>query len=226
MNNLHIYRPLHTPLRFPFFHHALQHSSIPISFHDFKEHYPQLKYPYATKAGLYTEFSCIFPKIIAIGHEHSVRTALAQNAFEGGGLLAATWNRSTIGATRSGPAALQVVSGLARAALAGELELAGDKATSLVGGDGRVEERLDVGGNDVDDLAEGARALLKDVQGLGGRARTAVASGLQGLLGGGNELGEFRGSAVPVEDGFVADDAHLDEAPVTGLTPFDDLLDL
>lgn len=166
----------------------------------------------------------VLPRIVVEAEEDGVLTTAFQDATNRTCLLTGTRHSCTVITALARPATLQVVGRETGAALAGELELAGDEAAGLVGADVRVEEGLDVGSHDVDDGAERARVLLKDVERLGGRAWAAVASGLERLLRGADESCEVFGAAVAIEDGFVADDAHLDEAPVTGLTPCDDFL--
>lgn len=58
--------------------------------------------------------------------------------------------------------------------------------------------------------------LGEGAEGLGGGDASCEAGVAEGRSGGGDELGEGFGGAVFVEDGFVADDDHLDGAPVSG----------
>ena len=57
--------------------------------------------------------------------------------------------------------------------------------------------------------------LGEGAEGFGGGDAPGVAGFAEGRACGGDELGEGLGGAVFVEDGFVADDDHLDGAPVS-----------
>ena len=123
------------------------------------------------------------------------------------------------------PSGLEIVGGETRADFLEIVQLLGDKLAGLRSGGVRVEERVDVGGEDVDDGAEDAALLLDDVHGFGGGDVAVEAGGIEGRLGGADKGREFRHAGVVVEDGFVADDDHFDGRPITR-GPVDDLGDL
>lgn len=116
---------------------------------------------------------------------------------------------------RMRPSRLQVVRLEFGADLFELLELVGDEFAGFEGGDAGVEERVDVGGHDVNNAAEGAGVFLKDVYGLGGGDGTGVAGRLEGGFGRGDESREVGHGGVAVEDSFIANDNHFHGGPVT-----------
>lgn len=147
------------------------------------------------------------------------------DALDGLFLLGGTGNRGAVGVTGMRPSGLEVVGAEAGADLLEILELGRDEFTRLLGGSLRVEEGVDVGAEDVDDVAEGAALFFDDVHGLRGGDVAGEAGGLEGRFGRADEAGEIGHAAVVVEDGFVADDDHFDDRPVAR-GPIDDLGDL
>ena len=118
-----------------------------------------------------------------------------------------------IALTSRRPSGLEVDTGLARAELVDDVELALDELAG-VGGDGvRVEEGVDVGADDVDGGAEHVLVLLEHVEDLGGGDWAGVAGASEDRLGGGDEGGELLSGADAVEDGLVTDDDEDDEVP-------------
>lgn len=180
----------------------------------------------ATEALLDTEAALSLPVVVGEGEEDSVGTDLGHDAGKGSSLLSSTGDSHAVGGTGGGPAALQVVSSQARADLTNSPELRLDELTSLGSGGTGVEERLDVGSDDVHDTAKSAAGGLEDVEGLGGGDGTRVTGGSPGSLGRGDEASELLSRAESVEDGLVTDDDHGDGGPVAGRTPGGNVADL
>ena len=72
-----------------------------------------------------------------------------------------------------------------------------------------VEEGVDIGGQEVDDGAQGGGVGLEDVHGLGGGDGARVARRAEGRFGAGDESRQAARVAVAVEDGLVAHDEHF-----------------
>ena len=136
------------------------------------------------------------------------------DALDGDELLAHARDRSAVGQAGARPAGLKVIPGKTGADGLEQLELTGDEGASANGGDVGVEERVDVGGGDVEDGAEVVGVVGQDVERFGGSDEAAVAGGSEGGAGLGDEVRQSGGAAVVVEDGFVADHDHLDAGPV------------
>ncbi|KMP06971.1 hypothetical protein CIRG_06652 [Coccidioides immitis RMSCC 2394] len=83
--------------------------------------------------------------------------------------------------TTVGPASLEVDDLLVAEAVE-DVHLALDEFTSISGGDIGVEERVDVGAENVDDTAKLGSIGLPDVEGLGGGDWAVVASLLEGEI--------------------------------------------
>jgi hypothetical protein len=101
--------------------------------------------------------------------------------------------------------------------------LGGNEVTGLIGGNIRVEERVNVASYDIHDLTEDFDILLPDVKGLSGGARTGVSCARECGFAGGDERSEFASRGVSREYSLVTNNNELDEVP---LTPSDDFGDL
>jgi len=125
-----------------------------------------------------------------------------------------TWASDAV-ASSSGrwPSRFRVDCVLARAQSIGDLELRLDELPGVLGDSVRVEEGVDVNGNDIDDAAEDIGVFLPDVERLGGRDESRVSSSLQGGGAGGDEAREVAGGADLAVYGFVSEDDEFDEVP-------------
>lgn len=174
-----------------------------------------------------TPSACGLPRIVLEGeHDRLASRAAAQDALDGLLLVDRAGDGLAVRATIARPAALPVVCLLAGALLGSQLQLARYKVTSGRRGHGGVEEGLDVAHNYIDNVAYGTLVGHERAQRLRGGARAAVAGALERVLRTLDEGGQLRCADVAVEDGLVADDAHLDGAPVTLAAPLLDLVDL
>ena len=93
-------------------------------------------------------------------------------------------------------------------------ERTGDEIPRRVGADVRVEERVDIGGHDVEGGAERGGVGGEDGDGLRGGEGGVAASGAEGIFRFGDEVREGGGGGVAVEEGLVADDDHFHDAVV------------
>lgn len=84
---------------------------------------------------------------------------------------------------------------------------------------------MDVGGNNVDDVADrGHVTSLEGREHIGGGVGASVAGRAEFLLGVDNEVGELLNGAVAVEESLVTDDAKVDKVPLLPLLESRDLL--
>ena len=121
------------------------------------------------------------------------------------------------------PASLHHVGVLAWADPFELLDLALDEVTSLVGGHLSIEESVQVGGNNVNDVAECSTILLPLSERLSGGDGTSVAVLLEVASRFGDEASKLRGRAIAVEGSLVTDDDQLNKVP---FCPVDDVPDL
>lgn len=155
------------------------------------------------------------PEVIGVGEEDRAGAKGFLDALDGLALVLQTGDGHAVGVTLARPAGLEVHDlRLAGADLLENVDLALDELAGLVGGSVVVEERMDVGTDEVNGRAEGRAVLLPDVDGLGG-GDLAVESGLlELLLGGSDEVGELASVARTTLDGLVTDDDHGDHVPL------------
>jgi len=179
----------------------------------------------APKALLDAQRTRLLPHIIDEAKEDALATRAFLNTPDRLLLLAVARHGETVCAPRVRPSGLEVVGAETGADLLEVLELSGDEGAGLGRGGAGVEEGVDVGAEDVDDAAEDATLFLEDVHGLGGGDRAGEAGGSEARFGRADEAREVRHAAVVVEDGFVADDDHLNQGPVAR-GPADDFGDL
>jgi hypothetical protein len=169
------------------------------------------------------ELASILPRLVLVAEEDDLGASDLLNGLDGHSLV--LWGRAgeAIAVAGVGPAGFHDVGVLAGADLLKLSDLLGDEVAGLVGGDLGVEEGVQVGGNDVDDTAEGGAVLLPLSEGLGGGDGAGVASLDEEGLGLSDVGGEVGGGAPAVVDGLVTDNDQLDEVP---LAPVDDVPDL
>ena len=178
----------------------------------------------ATPALLDAERAGLLPEVVLVREEDRLGADLLDERLDGLDLL--DWARDglAVGAAGGRPAGLEVEHVLAAAQLSEDLHLLLGEGAALLGGDFSVEEGVDVGADDVDDGAEHLGVLLPDVERLGGGDVALVAGLAEGLLGGGDEVGEGAGVGAAAEDGLVADDDEVDDVPLAPLDGLGDLL--
>ncbi len=156
----------------------------------------------------------ILPQIIDETKKHTVATSLLHNLLNSSNLFGVARNGLAISLTGMRPASLQVIGHETGTDILEIFQLLSDEGAGGRSVDVGVEEGMDVGGDDVDDGAEGRRVFLEDVHRFRGRDGAGEAGGDEGGLGGGDEGGQFAHADVVVEDGLVADDDHFDHGPV------------
>lgn len=155
------------------------------------------------------------PVIVLEREQNALGPSGAHDGFDGGLLVAEARDGQTVRETGARPARLQVVRLLLAVAGIGQvLQLRGDELAGLGREDGRVEEGVDVGGDDVDSWADRLGVLLDGAQGLGGGDGASVTGGREARPGVFEAAGELRSRAVAVEDGFVSEHDHLDHLPL------------
>ena len=177
----------------------------------------------ATPALLDIKSTRRLPQVVFEGEEDDLCAARRLDARERRRLLRDTGHRGAVGLAGMRPTRLDDVGRLARADGLEDGELRLDEGAGLAGGGVGVEEGVDVGGDDVDGAAQRRAFLLPDVQRLRRRDGARVAGAGEGPLAASNQAREVANGEVVVEEGFVADDDHLDQVP---LAPGNDLRDL
>lgn len=168
----------------------------------------------SAEVSLDTETVLTLPGVALEGEEDGLGANLLADRVKSLALVLRASASGAVALATSGPAALQVDGLLARAHLAEDVELTLDEVTGLLSGGVGVEVGVDVGTDDIDDVAEGLGDLraLVDVEGLGNGVRAGVAAEL--ALDGLDELLELGGSAKTVHDGLVTHDDEVDAVPV------------
>ncbi|KFY82341.1 hypothetical protein V500_10614 [Pseudogymnoascus sp. VKM F-4518 (FW-2643)] len=166
-----------------------------------------------TPAALAVERAQALPVIVVVREDDGLATNSLTDGLDSDGLRDGARARGAIALTSGWPSSLEVDTGLARAELVDDVELALDELSGVGRDGGRVEEGVDVGADDVDGGAEHVLVLLEHVEGLGGGHGAGVAGASEDRLGGGDEGGELLGGADTVEDGLVTDDNEDDEVP-------------
>lgn len=165
----------------------------------------------------------LLPLLILEREEHNLGPNSCLNPFDSSSLVLWRRARSTVALTRRRPARLHDVDVLARADLSQIVDLCLDEVTRVLSLGVRIEERVQVSGDDIDDVAPGRALVLPDGELVGRGDAACETRGLEGLLRGGDEAGEVGGGALALEDGLVADNDQLDEVP---LGPFGNGVDL
>lgn len=153
------------------------------------------------------------PVVVLVAEDAGVVTDLLDDAAHGLLLLGLAGDGSAVGVTARGPANLGdelALGGSLGADLGGLLELLHSEVTGLGGGLATVEVGLDLGGEDVDDVAERATVLLPSGDGLGGGDGGSEAGGGPLGLDGSDVRGEGTGVSAVARDILVADNEHGD----------------
>ena len=156
----------------------------------------------------------LFPHIIHKAKENRLPTRALHDRLDRQLLLLGTRHRLAVRIARMRPSSLEIIRLESRAHFLQIFELGGDELSGLGRGNAVVEERMDVGGNDVDDAAEGRGVFLQGAHGLGGGDWAGISGGPEGRFGLADEAGKLGHGDVMVEDGLVADDDHFDHGPV------------
>lgn len=164
--------------------------------------------------------------VVLVGELSGNGTNRAADGVHGSLLLGSTRNGLSVAVTSSGPARLANKDLVVVADTLQELNLAGNKVTSIFSSNVGVEEGLEVSRGKVDNTTESGARGLPDVERLSEGELTAVTSTLDGGLGGRNEAGEVRGRAESVRESLVVQGDELNTIPAVGLTPADNVADL
>lgn len=175
---------------------------------------------------LNTEISGVLPVVVLVGELSGNSTDGAADGVHGGLLLGNTRNGLAVAVTSSGPATFANKDLVVVANTLEDLDLAGNKGTSVFSSNVAVEEGLEVGRSKVDNTAESRSRALPDVKGLRDGELTAVTSALEGGLGGRDKASEVRGRAESIRESLVVERNELNTAPAVGLTPADNVADL
>lgn len=167
-----------------------------------------------TPRALAAKLSWLLPLIVVVREEDRLATEGGADTSHGDSLLLWTRASSSVAATGGWPSDLQVDTLLAWAKGVDNVELVLGKLTAGLGSDIAVEEWVDVGSHNVDDVAEDTGVLLKDVQWLSGGDWAVVTGRLEDLLGVGDETSELTWGAEAGEESLVTDDNKGDDIPV------------
>lgn len=170
----------------------------------------------ATPVLLDVELARLLPRLVLEAQEDHLGTDGVLDTLERSRLVFGAGAGGTVAATSMGPARLQHVDVLARADTVQDIDFGLDEGAGLVGSDARVEERVQVGANDINDGAEfGSRAgVLPDGQRLGQADQTRVSSTLESGRTASNEASELRCGAVSVEHSLISDHDQLNQIPL------------
>ena len=155
--------------------------------------------------------------------EDGLATDLLTDTTHGGGLLLLARAGSTVTATIRWPSDLEVDTLLSRAKGLNDIKLALGELAAGLSRDVGVEEWVDVGTHNIDNVAQGRGVLLENVQWLSGGDWAVVAGAAETLLGGVDEASKLGGRAETSKDSLVTDDDKRDDVPVLEL---DELIDL
>jgi hypothetical protein len=177
----------------------------------------------ATPVLLHIKLTWSLPCIILVAEEHNLSTNNSLDAVDSSDLVLGRRARRAVAVTSVRPSSLHNVHILAGAdgLELGDLSL--DKGTGTAGDSLGVEESIQVGSGNINDVAECGAAGQPRLDRLGGCDWASVASSADGALDTADESSESRCAAVAVEHSFVSDDEELDEIP---LCPVDDVGDL
>jgi hypothetical protein len=139
------------------------------------------------------------------------------------GLIIWAWACNSVARACTRPSSLKIDTVFTCAERVYNSELRGDEITGLIGGNIRVEERVNVTSYDIHDLTEDIDIFLPNVKGFSGGARTGVPCARECGFARGDERSELAGGSVFGEYSLVTDNNQLDEVP---LTPGNDVSDL
>lgn len=166
---------------------------------------------------LNTELAGLLPLLVLVGEENNLGADSRLDALDGHGLVLWRWAGGTIALTGGWPARFHDVDFLAWADLAQVIDLSLDETASILSFGLWVKESVEVGSDNVDDIAPSRTLGLPDRELIGGRDSSVEASSFEGLLAGGDEDCEIASRASALEDSFVADDNELNEIPLSPL---------
>lgn len=167
-----------------------------------------------TPRALAAKLSWLLPLIVVVREENGLATKGGTDTSHGGSLLLQTWAGCTVAATSGWPSDLQVDALLTWAEAVDDIELVLGELTTGLGSNVTVEEWVDVGAQNVDNVAESTGVLLEDVQWLSGGDWAIVSSSAEDLLGVGNEGSKLTWRAETSEESLVTDDNKGDDVPV------------
>ena len=149
-----------------------------------------------------------------VREENGLAAEGGADTSHGNSLLLWTWACSSVAATGGWPSDLQVDTLLAWAKGVDNVELVLGELTASLGSDIRVEEWVDVGTDNIDNVAEGAGVLLKDVQWLSGGNWTSVTGLLEDRFGVGNEASKLSWRGKASKQSLVTDNDKGNDLPV------------
>lgn len=117
---------------------------------------------------LNAELAGLLPHLVLEREEDNLGTSDGLNALESSSLVFWGWASNTVAFTSGGPSAFHDVALLAGADALEDPDLGSDQVTGLRGSGLGVEESIQVGGRDVDDVAKSRALRLPDRELLSG----------------------------------------------------------
>lgn len=123
---------------------------------------------------LTSERSRLLPVVIHKRKHNRLSSCRLGDQFYSGGLVIWAWACNSVARAYTRPSSLEIDTVFTCAERVYNSELRGNEVTGLIGGNIRVEERVNVTSYYIHDLTEDIDILLPDVKGFGCGARTGI----------------------------------------------------